>query len=688
MAFPCYISASLSSPSPSSSFRGCIPLKLNIRLLCSHRSLKLSPICCASSSTSLGDPDHEFLQASIRLAGLRDKYALQNVDIWSHGFGQDSICLHKKKNMLLKLDLQKAWLGKVDKEIGKIDEEIKIQDNMMKVNQEIGSRMDEAPPSSGKRKRDPFQSLLFYLIKDSSISTWGEPICVYLNLALREMSGETAVTAMETTETANQSCVKIDSNKADTTDMELQILAAMRSRVTYLRNKADSVTFASVRRLLEEDMGLEKYALDAHKSFVKEHLVKCLEDPGDGASDNNPQETDDATPVKEVANASEENQVKKDVREETGDEALMSDIKRALRKRTSYIKANSEEITMASLRRLLEEDLKLKKDSLVPFKKFINKELDDVLQIPDVPKHSTKPTSKSVKKNVKSTPPKKLGSEDDSDSDADEVPEKKTLTQNRKRKIENVKPVAGKKKTKDTEADSDSENDSDAGDSGMRVVKPSKTATTVYGKRVDHLKSVIKSCGMSIPPIIYRKVKQAPEEKREATLIEELEQILAKEGLSSDPSEKEIKEVKKKKDRTKELEGIDTSNIVSSSRRRSTTSFAPPPKPKITSESESESDEEESENGEENEEEEGNEEVAEEGSQSEEESNNGESPFHSLLNETLSLKWMINCWPCLQRMVVERKANDLYVSSMLVMLFYLNNSIIYSSLDLYLLYFE
>lgn len=39
------------------------------------------------------------------------------------------------------------------------------------------------------------------------------------------------------------------------------------------------------------------------------------------------------------------------------------------------------EITMASLRRLLEEDLKLKKDSLVPFKKFINKELDDVSRL-------------------------------------------------------------------------------------------------------------------------------------------------------------------------------------------------------------------------------------------------------------------------------------------------------------------
>ena len=43
----------------------------------------------------------------------------------------------------------------------------------------------------------------------------------------------------------------------------------------------------------------------------------------------------------------------------------------------------------------------------------------------------------------------------------------------------------------------------------------------------------------------------------------------------------DIKEVRKKKERAKELEGIDMSNIVSSTRRRSTTSFVPPPRPKI-----------------------------------------------------------------------------------------------------------
>lgn len=51
----------------------------------------------------------------------------------------------------------------------------------------------------------------------------------------------------------------------------------------------------------------------------------------------------------------------------------------------------------------------------------------------------------------------------------------------------------------------------------------------------------------------------------------------------------EIKEVRKRKERAKELEGIDTSNIVSSSRRRSTTSYVAPPKPKISVESESDS---------------------------------------------------------------------------------------------------
>lgn len=64
----------------------------------------------------------------------------------------------------------------------------------------------------------------------------------------------------------------------------------------------------------------------------------------------------------------------------------------------------------------------------------------------------------------------------------------------------------------------------------------------------------------------------------------------------------EIKEVKKKKEKAKELEGIDMSNIVMSSRRRSTTSFVPPPKPKIPVDSDSDAEDTDDDNDEEDEE--------------------------------------------------------------------------------------
>ncbi|MQL79553.1 hypothetical protein Taro_011989 [Colocasia esculenta] len=58
----------------------------------------------------------------------------------------------------------------------------------------------------------------------------------------------------------------------------------------------------------------------------------------------------------------------------------------------------------------------------------------------------------------------------------------------------------------------------------------------------------------------------------------------------------QIKAVRKKKERAKELEGIDLSNIVSSTRRRTTSSFViPPPKPEASSESDEEDDDEDNE---------------------------------------------------------------------------------------------
>lgn len=48
----------------------------------------------------------------------------------------------------------------------------------------------------------------------------------------------------------------------------------------------------------------------------------------------------------------------------------------------------------------------------------------------------------------------------------------------------------------------------------------------------------INNLSYSVPPSIYKKVKQAPESKRESQLIKELEGILSREGLSANPTEK------------------------------------------------------------------------------------------------------------------------------------------------------
>ncbi|KAJ6412681.1 hypothetical protein OIU84_005680 [Salix udensis] len=172
--------------------------------------------------------------------------------------------------------------------------------------------------------------------------------------------------------------------------------------------------------------------------------------------------------------------------------------------------------------------------------------------------------------------------------------------------------VSAKKKIKPSETVTEDNNDmegsgnvsedSDSPSSAEKPVKKKEASTPSYGKRVEHLKSVIKSCGMSVPPVIYKKVKQVSENKREAQLIKELEDILSREGLSSNPSEKEIKEVRKRKERAKELEGIDLSNIVTTSRRRSATTFvAPKPKAPVESESDGTDDtEEDDEDGDDN----------------------------------------------------------------------------------------
>ncbi|CAL0327408.1 unnamed protein product [Lupinus luteus] len=461
-------------------------------------------------------------------------------------------------------------------------------------------------------------------------------------------------------------------------DIESHIQIAMRSRVSYFKQLSDSLTFEGVRRLLEKDLGFQEYAFDVHKAFIKQCLLKYFEEVGDDAPNveeeeekgastqetEKPKEECQSTDEKDVCPEDEDKmedspvlgllkeqkgvkcetkEVKDNERKVVPSETL---IKKAVRKRASYIKANAEKITMASLRRLLEEDLELGKFTLDIYKKLISQQLDEVTSSSEVlesannakkivkKKPDTKATKKVISEENSGTSDTESGEEENEDDDV--KPRKKSVSEGKKQTTFRPKKRKGEesnlssmKRVKTAKAAS--EDNSDTEDNGKhseddqsqslpeKSTKKKEVSTPVYGKHVEHLKSVIKACGMSIPPTIYKKVKQAPENKREGQLIKELEEILSREGLSSNPSEKEIKEVRRKKDRAKELEGIDMGNIVSSSRRRSTTSFAapPPPKPK-TPEKTNGNDAKDSDNDDNDDEEDEEDSSDDEGSQSEE----------------------------------------------------------------------
>ncbi|KAK6137824.1 hypothetical protein DH2020_028427 [Rehmannia glutinosa] len=361
--------------------------------------------------------------------------------------------------------------------------------------------------------------------------------------------------------------------------IEQQLERAVCARLQHFKDQADSLTLESVRRLLEKDLGLEKFALDAHKRFIRQYLEKkpCL-----------------------ISNTRGKPCLINDILFDflvgtQGSSLSESSIKKAIWERADHFQANSENITLAGVRRLLEEDLGLEKNTLDPFKKFISQQIDQVLNPPKGAK-SVNDVKKKASENLKTKKSKKKNI--------------KKVEQPKKRKISRVsdQDISGKKQNKlaKRQKEEETNNDEDGslsedGQSQSSAEKPAQQRKEKlapgYGKQVENLKSIIKACGMSVAPSIYKKAKQVPEEKREAFIVKELEGILSREGLSKNPSEKvieslwmddivnfmlsEIKDCRRRKETARELEGIDMSNIISSSRRRSTFSFVAPVTPGI-----------------------------------------------------------------------------------------------------------
>ncbi|KAI3470344.1 hypothetical protein Pfo_027007 [Paulownia fortunei] len=491
--------------------------------------------------------------------------------------------------------------------------------------------------------------------------------------------------------------------------IEQQLERAVCSRLQHFKDQADSLTLESVRRLLEKDLGLEKFALDAHKRFIRQYLEKKMDDADDCKSKTATENVDREVHLskEEATILPKQNETKNDPKKSsTGDEEMMEDspimgvltpksevgtqgsslsksrIEKAIWGRADHFLANSGNITLAGVRRLLEEDIGLDKNTLDPFKKFISQQIDQVLNSPKGAK-SVKDVKKKTSENIKSKKSKKVSSKEGSDSshsESDEMEDKvksrkeaasrrniKKLEQPKKRKIskESDLDVSGKKQNKLAKRQKEEDNDTDEdgslsedGQSQPSVEKPAQRkekSAPGYGKQVENLKSIIKACGMSVAPSIYKKAKQVPDNKREAFFVKELEGILSREGLSKNPTEKEIKDCRKRKETARELEGIDMSNIISSSRRRSTFSFVAPVKPGISAkkdkvdakdskskdnnnkdhndDKEEEAEKEKEEEDEEEEEEEVEEEVEDEEEEEEEEEDNESEEFNEDDNE-------------------------------------------------------
>ncbi|XP_073315066.1 zinc finger CCCH domain-containing protein ZFN-like [Primulina huaijiensis] len=241
--------------------------------------------------------------------------------------------------------------------------------------------------------------------------------------------------------------------------IEVQIEHAVRSRLQHFKDQADSLTLESVRRLLEKDMGIEKFSLDAHKRFIRQHLEKVL---------NSPKGAKAAKDVKTNSKSSRSKKSGKTSSEEGFD---------------SFGGASDS----------MEDKVKSRKEA-------------------------------AHRKNIKLEEVKKRKRSTEGDFDVSSTKQNK---------------LAKRRKEGDSESD-DAGNVSDDSQSKLSVEKPRKEKPAPgYGRKVEHLKSVIKACGMSVAPSIYKKAKQVSDEKREAFIVKELEGILIREGLSKDPNEKD-----------------------------------------------------------------------------------------------------------------------------------------------------
>lgn len=294
-------------------------------------------------------------------------------------------------------------------------------------------------------------------------------------------------------------------------NVEALLPSAVSARAAHIRNESGSITLAGVRRLLEEDLGLDKFFLDSQKALIRQLVDEVLVS---------------ADSIEALPQKIKKENVEQDSIEPDGDKPLAEVLDKKQSKKVLIRKTKQENEAEN-----LEEE----------WKSEYSKEQEFHMEAP-----KKKKRKKESKENAHtSIKVEKVLNEQEDGSHPEVSDERSDVSEDRK----SYKALSIK-------------NDD---------------AKSGHNKKVEHLKKLIKACGLNVPPSIYKKAKQVSEGKRDSFLIKELEGILSRQGLSSNASEKEIKAVKRKLERERDLEGIDMTNIIIEPRGRRSTAqvFAP-----------------------------------------------------------------------------------------------------------------
>ncbi|KAJ7520591.1 hypothetical protein O6H91_19G012200 [Diphasiastrum complanatum] len=397
-------------------------------------------------------------------------------------------------------------------------------------------------------------------------------------------------------------------------DVEASLRKAVQARAGFIREQAESMTLERLRRLLEEDLGKKAHQLDGCKRLIK-HLVdevlnnpeetEALNDVVGDMEDDTLQNIDEEENKEEIENLEgqskagnlKKHEVKEDEKSPNDDSDNLekasiveqkydeTSVRKAILKRASYLRAQSESITLQQVRRLLETDLGLQEFQLDKQKQLVKKLVDEVL-------HTSEETPKKPRKEKKQR----------ENSKAPTNGEKKSISKKKRAKkdvmlglrIESTRSKLDEDvgEEKSSESDEGNHNEEFIEKKHKGSLKKSGEVKLAHSKFIERLRQTIKACGLSVPPHVYRKAKQAPEQERDQVLEKELEAILDREGLSVNASEKEIKAARKRRERQKDLEDIDTKNIIMEPRGRRQASLFFSPVYKAPEENKEPSDEE------------------------------------------------------------------------------------------------